>query len=407
MPIDADDRPSPTSRPSAARVDERRRPARPSTPPPWRPDLTDPYDLVEEVARIVGYDQVPSVLPRAAAGRGLTREQRLRRRVGRTLAGAGCVEVISFPFVGDAALRRARAARRRRAAAHRAAGQPAVQRGAVATPRRCCPGLLKAAARNLGRGAPGVALFETGTVAFPVDRGPAPIYGVDRRPTDAELAKLLEALPRPAAAPRRSSWPASASAPAGGARAARPAGPTRSALVRRLGRRARRRRRGRLGRRGRRGTPAAAPRCSSAAPSSATPASCTRRSARRSGCRARSAARRDRPRRPDAPRAATSRPGPDFSTYPLAKEDVALVVDAAVTVADGRGGAARRRRRPARVDPALRRLHRRPGRRGPQVAGLRAALPGPRPHPDRGGDRRPRATRPSRSPPSGTGAVQR
>ncbi|HRI96111.1 MAG TPA: phenylalanine--tRNA ligase subunit beta [Nocardioides sp.] len=72
-------------------------------PPPWRPDLTDPYDLVEEVVRLVGYDQVPSVLPREAAGRGLTREQRLRRRIGRTLAGAGCVEVISFPFVGDAA----------------------------------------------------------------------------------------------------------------------------------------------------------------------------------------------------------------------------------------------------------------------------------------------------------------
>ena len=57
------------------------------------------------------------------------------------------------------------------------------------------PGLLDAAARNLGRGAPGVALFETGTVAFPVDRGPAPVYGVDWRPTEAELGKLFDALP--------------------------------------------------------------------------------------------------------------------------------------------------------------------------------------------------------------------
>src|SRR5262249_51854796 len=42
------------------------------TPPSWRPDLTDPYDLVEEVARIVGYDEIPSVLPQARPGRGLT-----------------------------------------------------------------------------------------------------------------------------------------------------------------------------------------------------------------------------------------------------------------------------------------------------------------------------------------------
>ena len=57
------------------------------------------------------------------------------------------------------------------------------------------PGLFKSGARNLGRGAPGVALFETGTVAFPSDRGPAPIYGVEWRPTDDELAKLYEAVP--------------------------------------------------------------------------------------------------------------------------------------------------------------------------------------------------------------------
>ena len=58
-----------------------------STPPSWRPDITDPYDLVEEVARVVGYDRVPSVLPTAPAGRGLTVAQRLRRRVGIGLAG--------------------------------------------------------------------------------------------------------------------------------------------------------------------------------------------------------------------------------------------------------------------------------------------------------------------------------
>jgi phenylalanyl-tRNA synthetase beta chain len=162
--------------------------------PSWRPDLTDPFDLVEEVARVVGYTHVPSVLPHAGAGRGLTREQRLRRRVGRTLAGAGCVEVLSFPFVGDAALD--------------ALGLPAddVLRRTVrlanpisseepAYTTTLLPGLLRTTARNLGRGAPGVALFETGTVAFPSGRGPAPIYGVDRRPSADELAKLFDALP--------------------------------------------------------------------------------------------------------------------------------------------------------------------------------------------------------------------
>ncbi|MEO9325076.1 phenylalanine--tRNA ligase subunit beta [Nocardioides sp. C4-1] len=164
-------------------------------PPPWRPDLVDPYDLVEEVARVVGYDRVPSVLPTPAAGRGLTREQRLRRRVGRTLAGAGAVEVISFPFVGDAALDAlgigADDVRRHTV---RLANPLSTEEPAYTT--TLLPGLLKAAVRNLGRGAAGVTLFETGTVAFPVDRGPAPIYGVDQRPSEADLAKLLDTLPR-------------------------------------------------------------------------------------------------------------------------------------------------------------------------------------------------------------------
>ena len=44
--------------------------------PAWRPDLNDPFDLVEEVARIVGYEDVPSVLPTAPSGRGLTPRRR-------------------------------------------------------------------------------------------------------------------------------------------------------------------------------------------------------------------------------------------------------------------------------------------------------------------------------------------
>ncbi|CAN5439710.1 phenylalanine--tRNA ligase subunit beta [soil metagenome] len=164
------------------------------TPPTWRPDITDPYDLVEEVARIVGYDQVPSVLPTPGAGRGLTRGQRLRRRIGRTLAGAGCVEVISFPFVGDAAFDQLGLPDddvRRHAV--RLANPLSTEEPSYTT--TLLPGLLKTAARNLGRGAPGVSLFETGTVAFPADRGAAPIYGVDRRPTDDELAQLMQAIP--------------------------------------------------------------------------------------------------------------------------------------------------------------------------------------------------------------------
>jgi phenylalanyl-tRNA synthetase beta chain len=164
------------------------------TPPPWRPDLTDPYDLVEEVVRVVGYDQVPSVVPVPPVGRGLTREQRLRRRIGRTLAALGCVEVVSFPFVGDEtfdALGLSPDDVLRHAVR---LSNPLSQEKPLYTT-TLLPGVLDAAGRNLGRGATGVALFETGTVAFPTDRGPAPVYGVEWRPTAAELEKLFEAIP--------------------------------------------------------------------------------------------------------------------------------------------------------------------------------------------------------------------
>ena len=73
-----------------------------ATPPSWRPDLAQPADLVEEVLRLEGYATIPSELPTAPAGRGLTPAQRRRRAVSVALAEAGYVEVLPFPFVGQA-----------------------------------------------------------------------------------------------------------------------------------------------------------------------------------------------------------------------------------------------------------------------------------------------------------------
>src|SRR5690606_26904235 len=71
------------------------------TPPTWRPDLTDEPTLAEEVARIVGYDRIPSVLPVAPPGRGLTRAQRLRRNAAIVLAANGLTEVQPYPFLSE------------------------------------------------------------------------------------------------------------------------------------------------------------------------------------------------------------------------------------------------------------------------------------------------------------------
>ncbi|MGY1743757.1 MULTISPECIES: phenylalanine--tRNA ligase subunit beta [unclassified Blastococcus] len=164
------------------------------TPPSWRPDLTDPADLVEEVIRLAGYDDVPSVLPTAPPGRGLTETQRRRRAIGRALAETGYVEAPSYPFVGERALDAlglpADDARRRVVLVRNPLSEeePALRTTLL-------PGLLATLARNLARGQRDLALFEHGAV-FPGDRrSPAPLPGVDRRPDDDVLAALLGAVP--------------------------------------------------------------------------------------------------------------------------------------------------------------------------------------------------------------------
>ncbi|MEV6263703.1 phenylalanine--tRNA ligase subunit beta [Streptomyces sp. NPDC051784] len=179
------------------------------TVPSWRPDLAEPNDLAEEVIRLEGYENLPSTLPTPPSGRGLTDRQRLHRRVGRALAGAGYVEALSYPFIGDAVLDQLGLekddARRRTVTLVNPLSdeEPALRTTLL-------PGLLGALRRNDGRGSHDLALFETGLVFLPQALGSAragetPMTGeetkavrlpVDRRPTDEEIAGLDAALPR-------------------------------------------------------------------------------------------------------------------------------------------------------------------------------------------------------------------
>jgi phenylalanyl-tRNA synthetase beta chain len=166
------------------------------TPPTWRPDLTIAASLAEEVARTVGYDRIPSVLPVAPPGRGLSREQRLRRLVASSLASAGLTEVLSYPFLAQVAHDRFGAA------------QPgAVPAMAIANPldpdtallrSSLLPGLATIAHRNLSRGLTDLSLFEVGTVFRPevgVTYGSGPLPAGDSRPTDEVLGALRASIP--------------------------------------------------------------------------------------------------------------------------------------------------------------------------------------------------------------------
>ena len=163
------------------------------TPPSWRPDLLDKADLTEEVARLVGYDRIPSVLPTAPPGRGLTREQRLRRSAAQVLAANGLTEVMAYPFVSSDQL------------AQFGEPVPALELanpldGAAPFLRTSLlPGLVSIAQRNLSRGLVDLALVEFGTVFLPeaqiVVSGTALPPG-DARPTDAVLASLNGSIPR-------------------------------------------------------------------------------------------------------------------------------------------------------------------------------------------------------------------
>jgi phenylalanyl-tRNA synthetase beta chain len=165
-------------------------------PPSWRTDLKLPADLVEEVLRLEGLEKIPSILPPAPAGRGLSPTQKRRRAVGKALALNGYVEVLPTPFLPAGVFD----------AWGLAADDPRRATIAVLNPLESdrpelastlLPGLLEALQRNVSRGASDNALFGIEQVVLATPHtGTIERLPVDRRPTDAEIAAIDAALPR-------------------------------------------------------------------------------------------------------------------------------------------------------------------------------------------------------------------
>jgi len=130
------------------------------TPPTWRFDLTIEEDLVEEVARLHGYEHIGSTRPDMAFTP--PRNDPTHRALRDELAAAGLHETIHYVFTGDAELARARAPEAR----VRLANPQGIERACLRT--ALYPGLLNAAVTN--RGAPALALFEVGRVFLEPER---------------------------------------------------------------------------------------------------------------------------------------------------------------------------------------------------------------------------------------------
>mgnify|MGYP002652823680 FL=1 len=162
--------------------------------PSWRPDLTAEEDLAEEIARVVGYEQIPSRLPAAPAGRGWTPEQAGRRRVLDAFAAAGLVEVAAYPFVS--------AEEDTLYCVPEAPAEGTVEHVRLANPisdaqgwlqRSLLPGLTEVLRRNRSRGFRDLALYQAATVFLPGQAlGETPLPAGGTRP-DAQVLEQLEA----------------------------------------------------------------------------------------------------------------------------------------------------------------------------------------------------------------------
>lgn len=163
-------------------------------PPSWRPDIVDAPSLAEEVARIHGYDRIPSALPVAPPGRGISASQAARRRVAQVLAASGLTETLAYPFTNSAT----------NALFGSIEGEPvpemtlanALDPDNAQLRVSVLPGLLDNAKRNVARGLTNLAIFELGAVFTPqAPTGSASIPSGTTAPSAQDLAELYASTP--------------------------------------------------------------------------------------------------------------------------------------------------------------------------------------------------------------------
>ena len=143
------------------------------TPPTFRPDLESEADIVEEIARFYGYNNIPATLLNSSATTlgGRTREQSLSEKIKDTLVACGYFEAITYSFESPADLDLLRipedsTLRNQVKISNPLGDDSSVMRTTM------LPSMLRIASRNFNRGVSAAKVFEVAYVYLP-DEDPA------------------------------------------------------------------------------------------------------------------------------------------------------------------------------------------------------------------------------------------
>ncbi len=162
-------------------------------PPSWRSDLLTAADFAEEVARMIGYDKIPSILPPRPKHASLTSVQKRRRAIASMLAGRGLAEVQTFPFTNQATID-SMGFVGERAATYEIANPMSEEFPLMRV--HLVPGLIEVAARNISRGAKDFAIFEMGSIFRSSQKLVASISpDLKSRPSAKQIEEIFASVP--------------------------------------------------------------------------------------------------------------------------------------------------------------------------------------------------------------------